>query len=963
MKEKLRKKFETGKAVLFTVFIGLLMAAPARADWIDNVTAGVAQFMVWLMKGVGQLIVLIIGGVLIPVARYNDFANSPVVGAGWAVIRDAVNMFFVIIFIVVAFGTVLGIEKFKWRQQIPRLLLVAIFINFSRMLCGIMIDFSQVIMLTFINAVKDIAGGNFIQMFGLKEIMDMNIIGSNPGALAMENSDALVAAVCGLIMLLIVLVTSFFLTIAFLYRVVMLWVLVTVAPLTWFTKALEGIYPGGSNAYGDWWKKFTCALALGPILAFFLWLALAVAGSGNVSGFETSGAPEVNQKLLGIFEPGKLITFIVGISLLMVGLDQANDVCAGAKDSTMSAILGKAKSSGKAIAAAPVAAAGIGAAYGARLGIAGAKGIGKWGYRNTLGRGVNAVKDKITDKAGRVASNERMPAFLRNFAGGIESRGLAGRSARAESEASKLSPEQIVNALKGASLSLNDSTRKRQIADARRALADADIQKDPEKLAALQGFLNSKDKLTRKSAMEVMQETYKGDAGFKKQMNELEASTPSLFGVKKIEEKLNGDLSPAEAQEAIGKLANSQFSNADVRKQLKSMKVFKRDADGKVIKIDGVEQTISAEEALKNGGGGFSAAQIKAFKEGEERLEKQKGAGMESEPAQIAQAVASGKTSEIEAAKGKDVDVDEVLARGLAKAGKKTKKRAAFRQKLAASGLATVDVPPEINEEEIKTAAIAEQIAEGKHDGTIGTEDPKDWDERLKRLRTAAIKKGTTKKPSVLRAFDFSGESFKDDSARQDFAAAAVSDPQLLLRAIHEQTEGGKKNPSLDLVSALTPEVVERLMAKAKSTTGAEQDTAVEDLRHIFDSLATDALAERAVAERGAEAGDFSRSVEVIQGLRASFSQLVSSITMERMEPVNLDRRPVKYKAQEEIDRLISEIEAKEIAISATNVTSNKENVTSNKEMEIREELIKLNKQLKKAEQDLRAAKKGPGIF
>src|SRR3989338_8131925 len=78
-------------------------------------------------------------------------------------------MFFVVILIIVAFGTIFGSDKFKHLQRVPQILLFAILINFSKTLCGLMIDFGQVIMLTFANALREIAAGNIIELFGLNK--------------------------------------------------------------------------------------------------------------------------------------------------------------------------------------------------------------------------------------------------------------------------------------------------------------------------------------------------------------------------------------------------------------------------------------------------------------------------------------------------------------------------------------------------------------------------------------------------------------------------------------------------------------------------------------------------------------------------------------------------------------------------------------------------------------------------
>lgn len=900
------KFWRRGKAVFSVVFLGLLFARQVQAASsgpIDTLMGWLASAITVFAQLTGKVVVLFIGGVLMPIAQYNDFVNSPVIGAGWAVVRDSVNMFFVIIFILIAFGTILGIERFKWRQQVPRLLLMAIFINFSRMICGILIDFSQVFMLTFINAVKDIAGGNFIQMFGLNDIMS----GTSTANTALTNSEILLSAMVALIMMLIVLVTITFMIIAFLYRIVLLWGLVTIAPLAWFTKSLDGIFSKGFDGYKQWWSKFTCSLIMGPILAFFLWLALAVAGSGSeIAGFDTNGSPEI-EIFSAALDPGRLITFIVGIALLVIGLDTANDVCQSA-DSTMGKILGTAKSTGRAVASAPIAAAGVVGAASARYGLQGAKGLGKWGYRQSVGRGVSAVKDLATDTAGKVAKSQGMPASLRGAASKLEAQGLAGRAARAEQKAkSTMTADQVLTRYSGASLGLGADERLETMARMKQLLGDPSVMNDPAKFAQLQGFLGSKDSLTGNSVMSLVESTFKGDAGFQKQMKDLKKSTPSLFGKDQITEALqDGDW------DAVNNLSGSQLSNKDVVARLGQIDVQKKDANGKFVtkkNPDGTDtgepDMISAIDALKNGQ--FGRDKKKAWEDGQKALLTSAAATIGSEPEQVAKAVASGSRKDIDAWRDRVKDPNAVLAAGLA--GKGSKERASFRQKLASSGLA-----------------------------------------------------------STTKAFDFREDGrFENDEAKKDFSAAVVADPQVLLQAIRESTEKGGE-PPLALVRELSPDVVKKLLKKAKTTTGEEQKKALADLNYVFalvedkkdpkDTLTTRAINVEATfggeAHGGEDSSSLIRAVEAIKNLRGSFQNLTYDIEAAKKRKT---APGVHYIAQDEVNRLKEEITKVQRQIATRNVPDGRTLGDAAEELKI------LAKKFRDAKKELDRAKRGPGIL
>ena len=276
--------------------------------------------------------------------QYNNFANSAVVGTGWAVVRDTMNIGFVIVLLVIAFGTIIAGEsgfggRFNWKQNLPRLLIFAILINFSRMLCGLMIDFGQVVMLTFVNAIRDVAGGNFIQLFGLQDIISISsstvedMINQGEG---LDSFWLLASAFAAAFMMGVVFLTLIFLCVILVIRIVTLWILVVLSPIAFFLGGAEktlGSQAGGM--YAEWWKNFTSMVLIGPVLVFFLWLALAVAGSGSIAaseGFTTTNSGEAAGSAgipLAIFEMDKLISFVIGIGLLWAGFDAAGRIAGG----------------------------------------------------------------------------------------------------------------------------------------------------------------------------------------------------------------------------------------------------------------------------------------------------------------------------------------------------------------------------------------------------------------------------------------------------------------------------------------------------------------------------------------------------------------------------------------------------------------------------------------------------------
>ena len=90
------------------VFLGLSLAAPAFAepsDWPAQVIGGILGIII---SAVGLILILAIK-TLILVANYSTFLDSGAVTFGWVIVRDLCNMFFVVVLLIIAFGTILNI--------------------------------------------------------------------------------------------------------------------------------------------------------------------------------------------------------------------------------------------------------------------------------------------------------------------------------------------------------------------------------------------------------------------------------------------------------------------------------------------------------------------------------------------------------------------------------------------------------------------------------------------------------------------------------------------------------------------------------------------------------------------------------------------------------------------------------------------------------------------------------------
>ena len=217
------------KSVLILIIIvgaSLVFPSPAAAgisDAIGNFIAHVISEGIQALAGILKIELWI----LPIIAQYNDFIREPGVIKGWIALRDLGNMFFIVILLIIAFSTILKIQNYGYRQLLKRFLIIAILVNFSRTIVGILIDFSQVIMLTFVSAIKELAAGNIMVALGLGKIMQSGLnIGNET-----EGFEMVPALFLGLIMILITVVVVMVIIAVLVMRIVTLWVLVVLSPI------------------------------------------------------------------------------------------------------------------------------------------------------------------------------------------------------------------------------------------------------------------------------------------------------------------------------------------------------------------------------------------------------------------------------------------------------------------------------------------------------------------------------------------------------------------------------------------------------------------------------------------------------------------------------------------------------------------------------------------------------------
>jgi len=245
---------------------------------------------------------------------YNDVFFSKTSKEGitmaWKTVRGFINMFYLLVLVFLAIATILRINQFNDKKLFFKVIFSAILVNFSMPITLVVIDFSNMLMTYFASAIDSInSAGTFFGNTGYAEALQAETFWESVGA----NMTTFIINIVMAVML-------FFTAVALLIRLVAYWVLIIIAPLAFFSIALPN-----SSSFTEWKDKLVYYSFFGPIMLFFIWLALALSGFLKTA-FEK--APSTGENSFTTF----MVSYIVVLYLLYYGHDKSKSMAGKAGD-------------------------------------------------------------------------------------------------------------------------------------------------------------------------------------------------------------------------------------------------------------------------------------------------------------------------------------------------------------------------------------------------------------------------------------------------------------------------------------------------------------------------------------------------------------------------------------------------------------------------------------------------------
>ena len=180
-----------------------------------------------------------------------------IVNTGWTIVRDFMNLIFILALIVISLGTILRIESYNYKRLLVRLILMALLINFSKYIALSIIQLFNIVITQLLSTAN--IGNNVFETLKLTT----GDYFESADALGL---DMLPISIVKLLLNIGMLFGYLALAIMFLIRIVALWVLVILSPVAY---ALN-ILPATQRYAKEWWSNFIKYNIWGPVAIFFI---------------------------------------------------------------------------------------------------------------------------------------------------------------------------------------------------------------------------------------------------------------------------------------------------------------------------------------------------------------------------------------------------------------------------------------------------------------------------------------------------------------------------------------------------------------------------------------------------------------------------------------------------------------------------------------------------------------------
>jgi len=323
--------------LVFFVSLGFAQSANAEGGWLDLVLSPTQMMNEILETFVSDIMAPFLGffadglqwAIALSTTAITD--NDQIIEL-WGLIRDLVNLFFVLALLVIAFGTIFD-TAYGAKHTLFKLLVVALLINFSYVIGAMVIEFSNIMASAFLGSIGNPAdlGSRIAQSLQPGSVYPDGTVLQELTAIqggvevAGRVLSSLVFAVIFMALSVVAMAVGFLLI---LMRIPILWVILIFAPVAWAGM----IFPQTEKqTWGVWWKSLIEWSFVLPVYMFFVFLGVFFMNNAVFTPEQTQifESFTLTDQFLNLMSRsiGRLFQFALSIFFLLGGAFAAKQLC------------------------------------------------------------------------------------------------------------------------------------------------------------------------------------------------------------------------------------------------------------------------------------------------------------------------------------------------------------------------------------------------------------------------------------------------------------------------------------------------------------------------------------------------------------------------------------------------------------------------------------------------------------
>ena len=280
MNNKLKKNLFIFLSVFLGIFSPIYFVSAGLRGWVENLVVGIptgiiffiiyflVKIEVWIVGLVGSLLnwVLSPGFISFSYTKPGPTPpDNPVIETGLSVTQSFANMFLVLVLVYIAIATILRLAGYETKKLLVTFIIVALLVNFAPVICGLIVDASNILMNFF---VQDLKADAFGEAMGRK-LSDLSAGFEWTGDWKKNTACATQIIVIFSFLLVLTFILLIFILI-FALRYVVIWLLVILSPLAF----VAYILPATRKYFEQWWRQLLAWSFIGVTCGFFLYLGL-----------------------------------------------------------------------------------------------------------------------------------------------------------------------------------------------------------------------------------------------------------------------------------------------------------------------------------------------------------------------------------------------------------------------------------------------------------------------------------------------------------------------------------------------------------------------------------------------------------------------------------------------------------------------------------------------------------------